>query len=121
MHNRQNEGDLRRQWHQTFKEAYCSRLHCSPERFETHAFWTCIFRHALPLAWLIYRRDPGFFTEDLDLIREVGKMTDPELFKSEVNYFHGRNLRDKRWVRTILRVRVSGGRLMRLRRRLGLP
>lgn len=106
------------EWPQTFKEAFCRRFQCPPERYEMAAFWRCMFRHALPLAWFIRRRDPGFFSEDLDLIREVGALTNPDLFKNEVNYFHGRNLRHKSWVRTLLRVRVSGNRLIKLRRRV---
>jgi hypothetical protein len=58
------------------------------------------------------------FAEDLDLIREVGEMTNPELFKNEVNCFHGRNLRHKNWLRTRLRIRVSGGRLLKLKHRI---
>ena len=80
-------------------------------------FWRCLFRHALPLAFLIRRLNPGFFTEDMDLIREVGATTTQQLFKNEINYFFGRNLRDKSWLRKTFRIRVSGNRLIRLRRR----
>lgn len=81
-------------------------------------FWRGLFRHALPLALLIRRFNPEFFAEDLDLIREVGATTSQELFKNEINYFFGRNLRDRNWLRSTFRIRVSGNRLIRMRRRL---
>jgi hypothetical protein len=77
---------LEEEWPQTFKEAFCQRFRCSPERYETAVFWRAPFRHALPLAWCIGQIAPDFFADDLELIREVGPMTNPELFKSEVNY-----------------------------------
>ena len=113
-----HNGSPEERWPQTFKEAFCRRFRCSPESYEMAVFWRAVFRHALPLAWWIYLISPDFFTEDLELIREVGPMTNPELFKSEVNYFYGRNQRHKNWIRTVLRVRISGARMLRLRRRL---
>lgn len=107
-----------REWPHTFKQAFCTRFGCKPEHYESTVFWRILFRHALPLAWVLRRVSPSFFTEDIDLIREVGEMTNPELFKNEVDYFHGRNIRHKSWLRTLLRVRASGGRLVRLRRTL---
>lgn len=101
----------------SFKAAYCDHFRCPPERYEDEVFWRCLFRHALPLAFLIRRLNPGFFTEDMDLIREVGATTTHLLFKNEINYFFGRNLRDKSWLRKTFRIRVSGNRLIRLRRR----
>lgn len=98
----------------SFKEAYCAHFDCPPERYEESLFWRAIFRHAVPLALIIRRFDPDFFHEDLDLIREVGAMSSQAIFRNEINYFYGRNLRDKRWLRTGLRVRISGNRMMHL-------
>jgi hypothetical protein len=105
-------------WAKPFKDAFCQRFRCPPDRYEAAAFRRCLFLHALPFAPLLQRLDPAFFSEDLDLIREVGPMTDPELFRSEINYFYGRNLRDKSWIRNVLRMRISGNRLIRLKKRL---
>ena len=102
----------------SFKAAFCEHFHCPPERYEDALFWRCLFRHALPVAFLIRRFDPGYFTEDMDLIREVGATTSQQLFKNEINYFFGRNLRDKSWLRNTFKIRVSGNRLIHLRRRL---
>jgi hypothetical protein len=80
-------------WPSTFQETFCQRYRCSADQYVTKAFRRCLFIHALPLASLIQRVDPSFFSEDYDLIREVGPMTDPDLFRNEINYFYGRNLR----------------------------
>ena len=105
-------------WPTNFKTAFCSTYRCGPEDFEAAVFRRALFRHALLVAWWCRWRKPDFFREDLDFIHEVGALTDPDLFRQEVNYFYGRNLRDKGWLRTLLRIRVSGKRLMRIRRRL---
>ena len=105
-------------WPKPFKDAFCERFRCGPEEYEVALFWRCIPRHALPLVAWVLRRNPRFFSEDLDLIREVGGMTNPELFKNEINYYHGRNLRCKSWLRTTFKVRVSGKRLMRIKRKV---
>jgi hypothetical protein len=118
MNQRGRGGIPNGEWPLTFKQAFCTRFACTQEQYESAVFWRVVFRHALPLAWFIRRVSPGFFAEDLDLIREVGEITNPEIFKNEVNYFHGRNIRHKSWIRTVLRVRVSGGRLLKLRRQI---
>lgn len=105
-------------WPKPFKDAFCERFHCPSEGYESALFWRCVPRRALPLAFLLLRRTPQRFTEDFDLIREVASMTSPELFKNEINYFHGRNLRSKSWIRRAFKVRVSGARLMRIKRKV---
>jgi hypothetical protein len=105
-------------WPSTFQETFCQRYRCSADQYLSKAFHRCLFLHARPLASLIQRFDPAFFSEDYDLIREVGPMTDPELFRNEINYFYGRNLRHKSWIRSLFRFRVSGNRLIRLKQRL---
>lgn len=105
----------------TFKAAFCEHFRCPPDRYEESLFRRALFRHALPFAFLIQRFDPGFFDEDRDMIREVGAMTTHEIFRNEINYFFGRNLREKNWLRRTLRIRISGNRLIRLWRRLMKP
>lgn len=91
---------------------------CPAEGYRREVFWRCVYRHALPLAAIIHRVAPETFQEDFDLIREVGAMTDPETITREINYFYGRNVRDKSWIRRTLLIRVSGKRLLRLKNRV---
>ena len=108
-------------WPKSFKAVFCEHFRCPPERYEEAVFWRCLFRHALLPAFLIRKINPEHFSEDMDMIRELGALTSQALFKNEINYFHGRNLRDKSWFRGTLCIRLSGSRLIRLRRRLPLP
>jgi len=98
-------------WPQTFKEAYCEKFHCREADYEMEVFRRCLYRHALPLSSFILSRNPKFFQEDFDLIREIGNIDHADTFRSEINFFYGRNLRDKNWVRRIFRIRLSAKRL----------
>ncbi|MHB8522820.1 MAG: hypothetical protein ACYDH9_18950 [Limisphaerales bacterium] len=91
---------------------------CPAEGYRREVFWRCVYRHALPLAAIIHWAAPETLQEDFDLIREVGAMTDPETITREINYFYGRNVRDKSWIRRTLLIRVSGKRLLRLKNRV---
>jgi len=84
--------------------------------YESLLFRKALFRHAIPLAAWVRARDPQFFRDDIDLIREVGVMRSPELFRQEINYFFGRNQRNRSWFRKLFRVRLSGKRLIRIER-----
>jgi hypothetical protein len=89
-----------------------------PEQYEQRVFWRCLHRHALPLAALIRWVDPDVFQQDFDFIREIGSVQDAKVFQVEVDRFYGSNVRDKSWIRGIFRIRISGKRLMRLKRRV---
>lgn len=102
-------------WEAPFRDLYCRTLEVAPERYERKVFWRILHRHALPFAYLILRRNPQFFEEDFYLIREVGNVRDPQLFTQELNYFHGRNHREKGWLRGTWGIRVSAKRLIRLK------
>ncbi len=105
-------------WPKSFKQAFCEKYGCSQDVYEEKVFWCCLYRHALPLAAVIYWLKPDFFKEDFDLIREIDKMNSPEVFRSELNFFHGRNVRDKNWIRRGLCIRLSAKRLLKLKSRL---
>lgn len=102
-------------WPQTFKEAYCEKFHCRDADYERAVFRPCLYRHALPLANLILSKKPSFFQEDFDLIREIGNIDNADKFRSEINFFYGRNLRDKNRLRRLLRIRLSAKRLLKLK------
>ncbi|MBI4659717.1 MAG: hypothetical protein HY735_12825 [Verrucomicrobia bacterium] len=102
-------------WPKTFKQAYCEKFHCLEEAYEKEVFWRCLYRHALPFAASIYRKKPEFFREDFDLIREVGNMEDADTFRSEINFYYGRNIRERNWLRRKLCIRLSAKRLMKLK------
>lgn len=102
-------------WPETFRLAFCRKFSFRAEEYPVRVFRRTLYRHALPVAVILHRFKPEFFQEDFDLIREVGELNDPDLFRSEVNCFFGRNVRDRNWLRRTLRIRVSGDRLLALK------
>lgn len=102
----------------SFRRVFCAWFGCPLEDYERRAFRYGLLRHAVPLAWLIYRLRPEFFVEDMDFIREIGRTTDPKMFINELNYFYGRNVREKSWLRKYFGIRVSSDRLLKLRRKM---
>ena len=106
-------------WQVTFRERFCERFGCDSTKFEEAVFWRCMNRpHAWIFAKFIFPKHPEIFKEDLDFIRELGGIRDPLVFKSEVNRYHGRNVREKGWIRGTFGIRVSGKRVMKLKNRL---
>jgi len=110
--------DQGRHWKATFRERFCERFKCAPAKFEEAVFFRCLNRHAWLFARLLFRRDRSIFREDLDFIHELGGIRDPLIFKNEVNRYHGRNVRERGWIRGAFGIRVSGKRVMKLKNRL---
>jgi hypothetical protein len=110
--------DEGRNWRSTFRERFCEFYKCGPEQFEQKVFWRTMHRHAYFLARFWYGRDPAIFKEDFDFIHEIGGVRDPLIFKSELNRYHGRNVREKGWIRGAFHVRVSGKRMIRLKNKI---
>ncbi len=102
-------------WSKSFKTIYCETYRCDPNDYVKRVFSRCLFWHAVPLAPIIARIDPFFFQEDLEFIREIGEVRNSGEFKSELNRFYGRNLRDQNWIRRKLLLRVSAKKLLKLK------
>lgn len=110
-----------RHWKATFRERFCEQYKCAPADFEREVFFRCVHWHGQIFARLLYRKDPAIFKEDLDFIHEVGGVRDPFVFKSEVNRFHGRNVRERGWIRGVFVIRVSAMRAINLKNKLFRP
>ena len=102
----------------TFRRLFCERFACSEREYEREVFWKCVYRHALPLAFFLFKASPGIFREDFDLMREVGHATCRKDVIGELNRFYGRNVRDRSWLRKLLLIRVSGKRLLPVQRKV---
>lgn len=113
--------ETQRLWRSTFRERFCELYKCAPADFERVVFFRCVHRHAWPLARWLFKKDPLVFKEDTDFIHEIGGVRDPLVFKSEVNRFHGRNVRERGWIRGFLGVRVSARRAINLKNKLFRP
>lgn len=84
-----------------------------PAAFEKRVLWNCMHQRAILLARLIYAFYPGFFRQDLDVIRQMGKATSvadaQEILKAFRELNEGRGL-----LRRKLQLRISGQKLMKL-------
>jgi hypothetical protein len=106
-------------WHKTFRDRFCEQFKCEASGFEEAVFWKCLNRpHAWIFARFLFPKDKFIFKEDLDFIHELGGIRDPLIFKNEVNRYHGRNVREKGWIRGTFGIRVSGKRVMKLKNSL---
>jgi hypothetical protein len=102
----------------SFRTAFCEQFNCSPDEFEETLFWKSLNFHAKLLAPLLWKWRGTFFKEDFELVREVAAISCRETFVTELNRFHGRNMRDKNWLRRTFGIRISAGKLNKLNKQL---
>ena len=101
-----------------FRQLFSEKWGMAAEQFEHKLFYKCLFRHALPFAWLLQKCDKDFFREDFGMLRDVASARNTDEVICEINRFFGRNARDKSFLRTVLFLRVSGKRVLRVYRSL---
>ena len=101
-----------------FRQLFSEKWGMAAEQFERKLFYRCLFRHALPFAWLLQICDKNFFREDFEMLRDVASARNTDEVICEVNRFFGRNARDKSFLRTALFLRVSGKRVLQMYRLL---
>ena len=106
-------------WPVTFRDKICETFGCKAAEFEQLVFWKCLNRpHAWLFAKFLFPKNPEIFKEDTDFIHELGGIRDALVFKGEVNRVHGRNVRERGWIRGTFGIRVSGKRVMKLKDQL---
>ncbi len=98
----------------TFKEAACAYFRCSDEQYEVRIFWHCLYRHAIPFAWLIRRICPRFFHQDLVLIHDLERATSARAVREEVIGFLSLNRMARKTIRNRFRLRISGKKVIKL-------
>lgn len=105
-------------WPKSFKDAFCERYRCSPDRFVIRIFKKALYRRArflAPLVMLISRR---FFRLDIDLVNEVGASRSWSDFNGVItNHVQSSHLRSG-FLRNVLKLRVSCHRLKRIAMKL---
>ena len=96
-----------------FRSICCRRLGCPEAEFEDRVLSHCLYRHARWLAPVLQRINPAHFALDLELVRWCATATTVPQFVSEMRAFPPRNRR-RGFMRGLLRVRLSAGRLIAL-------
>jgi len=103
---------------QPLKHLFCGRFNCPPDQFEEQAFRQCLPFHARLLAPLIQKFSPGFFADDLELIKYLGEATNWREARTEVATFQDMVRAKESFLRDGCRLRVSGRLATRLANRL---
>jgi hypothetical protein len=98
----------------TFQEAFCARYGCTPDEFPDRVFRCCLYGHAVPLALVLRRLSPAFFRADLELIQQLGLNRDLEEVDATLSDFQYVNRARKHWLRTGLKIRLSGQKVRNL-------
>ena len=98
----------------TFEEAFCARYRCPAARFPDRAFRLCLYSHAVPLALVLRKLSPSFFREDFQLIQQVGLDQDLEEVDAALSDFQYVNRARRHWLRTGLKIRLSGRKVRAL-------
>lgn len=103
-----------------FRNAFCERFNCRRPEFEGKVFWRCLYPHAVPIAKLIMLVDSDYFQEDFEAIRHLGNASTVADVLAEVNSLHDNYRAHSKFFREVLRIRISGKRLLRLAQKLVL-
>ena len=98
----------------TFEELFCEHYHVVPANFVRTMFWRCLHRRALVLAPVILVLNRRYFTPDHDLIIRIGRLATSGDMCDELEEFHCHPL-NQGFVRSRLKVRLSGARLCHVR------
>jgi len=102
----------------SYKAAFCEQLECAPEEFPDKVFRRCLYPHALPLALLMGQLSARLFDEDRKAIDQFGLSSSFGEVCAVIEDLRYVNHTNKSWLRTTLKIRVSGRRLHMLAEKL---
>ena len=101
-----------------FQDAFCERCKCRPAGFEDKLFWSCLYPHAVPVAYLIRMFKPEFFRDDLHLIQDLASDVDTKEVDGDLDRFDYGNHVRPHWLRTGLRIRLCSERVAAMAKKL---
>ena len=101
-----------------FETLFCERFGCPAEDFERRAFAHCLYPHARLLAPFIRVIRPRFFADDLAFIRYLGTTTQLSEVVEAASDFHDKGDYEKGFCFSVLKIRVSGSKTIKLARAL---
>lgn len=97
----------------TFEEIFCERHRCDQGEFRRLVFWRCVPPHARWVAFLLGAPHAKRFDADRELIGDLGRCKNSRQVREQLRDFvkHPDN---RRWLRRVARLRVSGRRAGKL-------
>jgi hypothetical protein len=101
----------------SFAARFCAAYNCSPENFAERAAYLCLHPDHRFLAKCYWHFDRESFATDIDMITLLGRATNYDEFKLELETFRKTNPVHG-LLRKELHLRVSGLSLLRLARQL---
>lgn len=105
-------------WTKDFRTLYCEQHGIAPEKFERSVFWRVLYPPALLLALPVRLLMPNFFRLDFETIDRVGQTFDGLEFGRDLDRYKFLSGGLHSILRSWFLVRISGRKLMRLRRRV---
>jgi hypothetical protein len=95
----------------TVAEAFCAHHRCPLSQFQERALRQCLHSHAVPFGYLFFTLVPKNFREDQLVIQQVGLARNLEEVDAALSDFHYINHSRPHWLRTGLKIRISGRKL----------
>jgi hypothetical protein len=95
-----------------FKDLFCRRFHVGPDDYVRAVFHRCLYRRTwlfMPLLWLL----PNFFASDYQLIRDAGRLKDPDGLSEDIGNFNS-DITNTGFLRQRVKFRISARRLQHL-------
>jgi hypothetical protein len=105
-------------WPNDFRNLFSEYAHCSPEEFEEKIFWRSLHWHAVPMVALLRLIYPPFFKLDFETIERIGQTFDSREFGRDLDRYRFLNGQRHSLLRSLFLVRISGRKLVHLRRRV---
>jgi hypothetical protein len=97
----------------TFGELFCERYHLPPASYVHEMLRRTLYPRARMVAPVIRYFSPGYFDADHEFVRGVGLIRRADDLGGEVTNFH-LHIRNRGFLRRILKIRVSCQRVSRL-------
>ena|ERR1051326_1612827 len=101
-----------------FKTVFCRRFNCPASEYENLMFRKLLYPHARPIALMIRKLNPAFFSEDIKFIRYLGEAEDYREAAASIADFRDANMSRANPLRRGFRIRLSGRTAGRLVRRI---
>ena len=100
------------------KSLFCERFNCPPAAYEKRALRKCLYFHARIFAPLLSWLIPACFERDVIFIDYFGKAKDWQEVTAEVSDLHYQERTEPRFLRNVLRIRISIRKANKLAARL---
>ena len=100
----------------SFKQRFCRLRGCTEDQFERRALFAMLHRRWAFLAPLVLRLNPALFRSDFEYVRRLGACMDAASYEQEVRRVRGEYVRERDYgfARRVLKLRLSGRRMLTL-------